>query len=131
MRIEHFDTEWGNPGSYSQAVRFGDILFTCGQLGAEPGGPAVDFETQARTALQRLVSVVSASGGGADTIIRINGYLASMEDFPVYDRIYQEVIGVEPKPARTTVQIGGFVAPLRVEVDAVAVARESLGDEPS
>src|SRR6266508_3033710 len=64
MRIEHFDTEWGNPGSYSQAVRFGDLIFTCGQLGAEPGGPTVDFETQARTALERLVSVVSASGGG-------------------------------------------------------------------
>jgi enamine deaminase RidA (YjgF/YER057c/UK114 family) len=77
------------------------------------------------------VSVVSASGGGADTIVRINGFLASMEDFPVYDRIYREVIGVEPKPTRTTVQIGGFVPPLLVEVDAVAVTRETLAEESS
>jgi hypothetical protein len=30
------------------------------------------------------------------------------------------VVAVEPKPTRTTVQIGGFVEPLLVEVDAVA-----------
>jgi len=122
MPLDHFATEWGNPGSYSQAGRFADIIFTCGQAGGEPGGPAVDFDTQARTALKRLVSV-----GGVDTIIRINGCLASM----VYDRVYREIIGVEPKPACTTVQIGSFVPPLLVEADAVAVVREAMAREPS
>jgi hypothetical protein len=35
------------------------------------------------------------------------------------------VIGVDPKPARTSVQIGGFLDPVLIEVDAVAhVVRE-------
>ena len=125
MKLEHFQAEWGNRASYSAAVRAGDLIVTCGQLGAEPGGPPVDFATQAETALRRLVAVVEQAGGGVETILRINGYLASMNDFASYDRIYRQVIGVDPKPTRTTVQLGGFVAPLLVEVDAIALARPS------
>jgi 2-iminobutanoate/2-iminopropanoate deaminase len=124
--LEHFQADWGNPASYSQAVRAGNVIVTCGQLGAEPGGPPVAFETQAETALSRLLAVIEAAGGGVDTILRINCYLASMNDFPAYDRIYRSLIDVDPKPTRTTVQIGGFVAPLLVEVDAIAVARASV-----
>jgi 2-iminobutanoate/2-iminopropanoate deaminase len=120
MPMRHFQTEWGNPSSYSQAVRFGDLIFTCGQLGAEPGGNAVDFAEQAETALRRLVTVVESAGGSIATILRINGYLQTMDDFEAYDEVYRRVVAVEPKPTRTTVQIGGFVEPLLVEVDAVA-----------
>jgi 2-iminobutanoate/2-iminopropanoate deaminase len=126
MRIEHFDADWGNPGSYSQAVRCGDLIFVCGQLGAEPGGPAVEFATQAEAALSRLIAVVEQAGGGVETILKVNGFLASMDDFAAYDLIYRRLIHVEPKPARTTVQISGFVEPLLVELDAVA----AVGDKP-
>jgi 2-iminobutanoate/2-iminopropanoate deaminase len=120
MPMRHFQAEWGNPGSYSQAVRLGDLIFTCGQLGAEPGGATVDFARQAETALRRLVTVVESAGGSIGTILRINGYLQTMDDFEAYDDIYRRVIAVEPKPVRTTVQIGGLVDPLLIEVDAVA-----------
>jgi 2-iminobutanoate/2-iminopropanoate deaminase len=122
-QLQHYQTGWGNPASYSQAVRAGDLIVTCGQLGAAPGDPPVSFAAQAETALRRLVAVVESAGGGVETILRINGYLASMDDFPTYDRIYREIVAVDPKPARTTVQIGGFVEPLLVEVDAIAVVR--------
>jgi 2-iminobutanoate/2-iminopropanoate deaminase len=111
--FHHFQSEWGNAASYSAAVRVGDLIWTCGQLGAEPSGPPVDFEVQA----------VEEAGGSIQTIVKINGYLASMSQFPAYDRIYRSVIGGRPMPARTTVQIGGFVEPVLVEVDAVALAR--------
>jgi 2-iminobutanoate/2-iminopropanoate deaminase len=58
-----------------------------------------------------------------DTILKVNGFLADLADFPAYDRIYREVIGVDPKPARTTVQIAAFFPPNLVEVDALAVRR--------
>ena len=51
---------------------------------------------------------------------RRGAHIKSAED---YDRIYREVIGVEPKPARTTVQIGGFESPILVEVDATLSRR--------
>ena len=51
-----------------------------------------------------------------------------MDDFETYDAVYREVIAVDPNPARTTVQIGAFVEPLRVEVDAVAYAQAARSE---
>jgi len=127
--IEHVQMQWGNPRSYSQAVRAGELIFTCGQLGADPGADAVPFELQARTALERLVAVVCEAGGSVETIVKVNGYLADLADFPTYDLVYREIIGVEPKPARTTVQIAAFPPPILVEVDAVAL-RADPANEP-
>lgn len=123
--ITHFETQWGNPASYSQAVTDGNLIFVCGQLGVTAGEASVPFEEQARTALTRLVACVREAGGDIDTIVKINGYLADMSDFRVYDRIYRELISVDPKPARTTVQIGAFESPILVEVDAIALKRRS------
>ena len=123
--ITHFETQWGNPASYSQAVTDGNLIFVCGQLGVAAGEAPVPFEEQARTALTRLVACVREAGGDIDTILKINGYLADMSDFRYYDRIYRELISVDPKPARTTVQVGGFEAPILVEVDAIDSRRRS------
>jgi 2-iminobutanoate/2-iminopropanoate deaminase len=68
-----------------------------------------------------MVAVIREAGGSVDTILKVNGFLADLDDFLVYDRLYREIIGVEPKPARTTVQIAAFAAPILVEVDAVAL----------
>ncbi|MCI0635853.1 MAG: RidA family protein [Actinobacteria bacterium] len=122
-RIGHHEQPWGSPGSYSQATTFGELIFTCGQLGVDPGGADAPFEEQARNALARLVSAVEVAGGGIETILKINGYLASLEDFPIYDQVYRELIGVDPKPARTTVEVAHFVPPNRIELDALAVRR--------
>jgi 2-iminobutanoate/2-iminopropanoate deaminase len=123
--ITHFEMPWGNPGSYSQAVTDGNLIFVCGQLGVEAGELPVPFEEQARTAISRLLTCVKEAGGDIDTIVKINGYLADIADFPVFDRIYRELVSVNPKPARTSVQIGGFAAPILVEVDAIALRKRS------
>ena len=122
MTVQHIEQPWGNPGSYSQAVRGGGLIAVAGQLGADPGGPPVAFGEQARIALTRLVACVEAAGGLLGGILKINAYLHTLDDFPAYDAVYREIIAVEPKPARTTVEIVRFPEPLLVEVDCWAVA---------
>jgi 2-iminobutanoate/2-iminopropanoate deaminase len=119
--IDHVQMPWGNPGSYSQAVCTDELIFTCGQLGVAPGESDVPFEIQARTVLERLVAVVCEAGGSVESIIKVNGFLADLADFPVYDRLYREIIAGDPKPARTTLQIAAFAPPILVEVDAIAL----------
>jgi 2-iminobutanoate/2-iminopropanoate deaminase len=115
-----------NPGeNYATAVVGGGLVFVCGQLGAEPGGPGASFQEQLRLALGRLIAAVEACGGARETIVKVNGYIADVSYFDVYHAVYREVIGPGPMPARTTVQVGGFVPPILVEVDAIAVTRES------
>lgn len=123
--LQHIEAPWGNPSSYSQAVRGGALILTCGQLGAEAGGQSVPFEIQARTALERLLYVVEEAGGGVETILKVNGYLADLADFHAYDRIFRELMDVTPKPARTTVQIAAFPPPILLEVDALAMTRDT------
>jgi 2-iminobutanoate/2-iminopropanoate deaminase len=119
--INYVQMPWGNPGSYSQAACSGELIFTCGQLGVAPGDPETPFEVQARTALERTVAVVREAGGDVQTILKVNGFLADLADFPVYDSLYREIIGIDPKPARTTVQISAFAPPILVEVGAIAL----------
>lgn len=113
----------GRPASYSAAVRVGDLIYTAGQIGAEVAGPPVGTEEQVRLALGRVIAAIEAAGGGVETIVKVNTYLADLDDFGMYDEIYREVIAVDPKPARTSVQIAKLPEPLRIEVDAIAGVR--------
>jgi enamine deaminase RidA (YjgF/YER057c/UK114 family) len=121
MSIEHYEQPWGNPAYYSQSVRGGGLIVTCGQLGADPGGPDVPFAVQARTALERMVAAVEAAGGSMATIIKVNAYLQTLDDFPAFDAVYRDVLRLDAMPARTTVEVARFFAPMLVEVDAWAV----------
>jgi 2-iminobutanoate/2-iminopropanoate deaminase len=115
----------GNPASYSAAVRAGDLIVTAGQVGVAPGERPVDFRIQVETALRRVIAAVEAAGGGPESIIKVNGYLADMDDWPAYDEVYRSIIRSHPKPARTTVQIVRFPPPILVEIDAIAAARSA------
>ncbi len=92
---------------------------TAGHLGAESESSG-GIEGQTRTALRDLLKTVERAGGTRETILRINAYLAEIDDFEAFDRVYRDLIGLAARPARTTVQIGGFKAPYLVEVDAIA-----------
>ena len=72
-----------------------------------------------------LVAMFWAAGGGGESIVALGGRLPAIADFPVYDSLYREIIGVTPKPARTTVRIAVFVSPNLVEVDAIAIRTPS------
>lgn len=114
------------PRSYSQAVRYGTLIITAGHLGTAPG-EAATIEQQTRSALTQLLATVEQAGGSAETILRVNAYLATIDDFEAFDDVYRDVIGLEKRPTRTTVEIGCFKPPYLVEVDAIAAA---LGEPP-
>lgn len=123
VEVERFAADPSDrPRSYSQAVRAGSLIVTAGHLGAAPGETA-GIEDQTRTALTQLLATVERAGDDRETSLRINAYL---EDFEAFDEVYRDIIGLQ-RPARTTVQIGGFKPPYLVEVDAIALAI----DEPS
>ena len=120
MSISKLTHPDGTTHSYSLAATFGELIFTCGQVGVDPGGPPLAFEEEVRIALKRLLDVVRAAGGSQETVLKVNGYLLDLADFPIYDRIYREVFIHVPRAARTTVQVGAFPHPIRIEVDAIA-----------
>ena len=117
-------------GHYSHATRFGELLFTAGQLGIRPDGShtaALGFEDQARQALENMIGAVRAGGGDPATILKVTAYIVGVENWPRFNAIYAEVMG-EHRPARTVVPVPELHYGYLVEVDAIAGCATPVGN---
>lgn len=103
----------------SSVVVSGDLVATSGQIPFTPAGTLVseDFEAQAEQVFANLKACLSAAGCTLAEVFKVNGYLASLEDFPTYNEVYKRHFST-PFPARTTVQAG--LLGMKVEVEAWA-----------
>lgn len=111
---------------YSSAVAFGDLVWTSGALPVEPdGGVSEDFATQVRTALLNLEASLHAAGADWSTVVKINGYVADIEQLPILNEVYTSMVCGAGAPARTTVEVSRFRGSTKVEFDAVAYRRQS------
>jgi 2-iminobutanoate/2-iminopropanoate deaminase len=114
-------------GSYSQAIRVGDLVFLSGQGPFDATGALVDesFEAQARQVFSNLDAVARAAGSSLARAVRVAVYLSDLRYFDEMDRVYREFLG-ELLPARSTIQsdlrghtsVPGF----DIEADAIVIA---------
>ncbi|MCH7548995.1 MAG: RidA family protein [Candidatus Krumholzibacteriota bacterium] len=122
---------WARPSGYSNGVAAsGEILFISGQVAWDESQHIVspDFVTQARRALENVVSVVEAWGGTSADIMRLTWYVT---DLTLYRNttaalgvVYRDVMGGH-YPAMTLVQVAGLVDDgALVEIEATAVLPE-------
>ena len=116
-------------GHYSQAARFGDLVFTAGQLGMRPDGSHtadLGFEDQAQQAMANLFAALRAGGSDAAHVLKVTAYIVGVENWPRFNAVYAEMMG-EARPARTVVPVPELHHGYLVEIDAVAV-RGAPGD---
>lgn len=110
-------------GPYSQAVRFGNLLFCSGQIPLDPAtGELVtgDIATQTHRVFANLKAVLVAAGAGFDAVARTTVYLADMADFAAMNQVYAGYF-THPAPARSTIQAAALPKNARVEIDVIAV----------
>ncbi len=105
--IERIATDAVPPpaGHYSQATSWRELVFVSGQLGPRPDGSHTadqPFEVQARQALDNLFAILREASCGPEQVLRVTVYIAGVENWAVFNRIYAERFG-EAKPARTVV----------------------------
>jgi 2-iminobutanoate/2-iminopropanoate deaminase len=112
-------------GPYSQAVVHDGLVYVAGQVSLEPETGRVIGETieeQTEQVLRNLEAILRAAASGLDRVLRVTVFLARMDEFPRFNRVYEQMLG-DARPARTTVQAGGLPLGLKVEVDAIAATR--------
>lgn len=115
-------------GHYSHAMRFGELVFSSGQLPVRPDGShAADrpFEDQARQALANMLATLRAAGAEPRNILKVTVYIAGVDLWPRFNAVYAEVMG-EARPARTVVPVPELHYGYLVEIDAVAACSESI-----
>ncbi|MCA1588151.1 MAG: Rid family detoxifying hydrolase [Chloroflexi bacterium] len=109
-------------GPYSQAIRVGDLVFTAGQLGIDPGSGEMAGEgvaEQAERAIANLEAILAAAGGGLGTLIKVTVFLADIGDWPAVNEVYSRLIP-QPFPARSAFAVKDLPRGARVEIEAVA-----------
>jgi enamine deaminase RidA (YjgF/YER057c/UK114 family) len=119
-------------GHYSHAARFGDLIFTAGQLGIRSDGShtcELGFEDQVRQALHNMLTALRSAGAEPSDILKVTAYIVGVDNWPRFNAVYAEVMGAV-RPARTVVPVPELHYGYLVEVDAVAV-RGSAGGHSS
>lgn len=109
-------------GPYSQAIVAGGMVFCSGQIPLTPSGELVagDVEAQTHQVMKNLGAVLEAAGSSYAKIVQTTCYLADMNDFPAFNKVYAEYVR-EPFPARATVQVARLPRDVKVEVACIAL----------
>ena len=109
-------------GPYSQAVSTNDLVFVSGQLGIDPQTGdlvSMDFELQARQALENLKQIVLASGCRMNQIVSVDVYISHISNFKKLNELYAEYFE-DPMPARAAVEVSGLPKNACVEIKCIA-----------
>ncbi|WP_258359184.1 RidA family protein [Moorella sulfitireducens (nom. illeg.)] len=113
-------------GPYSQAIKFGNIIFTSGQIPIDPvSGQVVEGGLAAQVArvMANLQAVLAAAGAGLDDVVKTTLYIKDMNDFSTINEIYGRYFTKEP-PARSCVEVARLPKDVLVEIEAVAVVND-------
>lgn len=119
-------TNVGGPpamGPYSPAVAAGNLLFVSGQGPVKPDGSGVlrgTFEEEARLTLSNVKAVVEGAGSSLDKVVKVTAFLADMDRFAEFNKIYKEYFGSDC-PARSCIQAARLPGGFQVEVEAIAL----------
>jgi len=120
------DAAPGVNGPYSQAIVSGDLVFTAGQLGSDPGsGRLVEGGTaaQAEQALRNIEAVLHAAGTDFSQVLKTTIFLADIADAPEVNEVYQRHV-TPPYPARSTIAVKGLPRGALVEIECIAQVGE-------
>ena len=113
-------------GPYSQAIRYGELLFASGQIPLDPQTGEIvgsDVTAQAHMVLQNLIAVLKAGGADLSCVVKATCFLADMADFAAFNEVYASYFTADPKPARSTIAVKGLPKGALCEVEAIAAVK--------
>ncbi|MFH2001094.1 MAG: RidA family protein [Planctomycetota bacterium] len=111
-------------GPYSQAVRFGNLVFVSGQIPLDPRSGEVlgtDVRAQTQQALTNLKAVLDAAGSSMGKVLKATVYMKDLSEFSTMNEVYATFFKEAP-PARAAVEVARLPKDVLVEVDAIAIA---------
>ena len=108
-------------GPYSQAIVYGDVIFTSGQIPINPKNGNIEAEgitAQTEQVMQNLHAVLSEAGSSFEKAIKTTCFLADMADFAAFNEVYAKYF--TEKPARSCVAVKTLPRGVLVEVEVIA-----------
>jgi reactive intermediate/imine deaminase len=117
-----FTTQAPQPiGTYSQAVKSGEMVFLSAQAPLVPATTEVvegGIEAQIRQSFANLAAVAQAAGGSTDHIVKVTVYLTDLANFPTVNLVMEELFRA-PFPARAAIGVASLPRATAVAVEAI------------
>jgi 2-iminobutanoate/2-iminopropanoate deaminase len=117
-------------GPYSQAIVYGGLVFTAGQIPLDPetgemiGG---DIRVQTARVLTNLEAVLHQAGASLSSVIKTTVFLRDMDDFAVMNEVYASRFAGH-RPARSAVQAARLPRDARIEIEVIAAVGETAAE---
>src|SRR5947207_4355565 len=111
-------------GPYSQAIRFGNLIFCSGQIPLEPkSGQMVsdDIADQTRRVLDNISGLLKSEGLSLGDVLKTTIFLTDLGNFQIVNDIYGSYFNNQP-PTRSTVQLSALPKGAKVEIEVIACA---------
>jgi len=107
---------------YTDAVRFGNILFVSGLTAHDAEGKLVgvtDAAAQTRQILVNLNRVLDAAGATMADVLKVTVFLTNIDDRAAINPVRQEFFG-SARPASTLIEVSRLALPdMKAEIEAV------------
>lgn len=110
-------------GSYSQAIKYGNLVFCSGQIGIDPqtnnlvSGGVIE---EAKQVLKNLESVLIAAGSSLEKVLQTTIYIKGITKFAEVNRVYSEFFKTGLLPARATVEVSNLPKGAAIEISCIA-----------
>jgi 2-iminobutanoate/2-iminopropanoate deaminase len=108
---------------YTQATRYGDLLFVSGQIALDPvsGGFDLtqDIQAQTRRVMQNILSILESNRLTMANVVYATVYLSSLAHFAGMNPVYHSIFKSEP-PARSVTEVGRLPRGALVQIAVVA-----------
>ena len=108
-------------GTYSQAIRVGDLVYLSGQIPLDPEtGDLIDGDVsqQIEQVFKNLKAVAEAAGTSLKNAVKITVYLTDLSHFATVNEIMAAHFD-EPYPARAALGVAALPRGAAVEADAI------------
>lgn len=106
----------------SKIVRYGDLVYLCGQTANGSASANADITAQTHETLSRVDALLTEAGSDRALILSATIYLRDIGDFAAMNAVWESWITPGTAPARTTVEARLASANLLFEVTVNAAS---------
>lgn len=110
-------------GPYHQAVMYGNMLYTSGQIAIHPETNELIIDTienETHQVMQNLKAVLEAAGMTFENVIKSTIFIQNMQLFTRINAVYGQYFDEKTAPARETVQVAALPKYVNIEISVIA-----------
>ena len=111
-------------GPYNQAVKFGNTLYTSGQIAIDSStGDLVqsDIKAETKQCMENLKAILDEAGFSFENVVKTSIFIADMHQFSEINEVYGSYFDDKTAPARETVEVANLPKFVNVEISMIAM----------